>query len=571
MAPTIRSPFRRTLALMASAAILAHAGMNGVAYAQTAAETTTPGVAAPAPATPETAAPTPAAPQQAVPTQAVVPNNGPASVADLAEGLLDAVVNISTSQNVKDDEGAGPAPRAPDGSPFQEFFNDFFNKQQGNKGGNHNVSSLGSGFVIDPAGYIVTNNHVIEGADDIEINFANGSKLKAKLIGTDTKTDLSVLKVEPKAPLKSVKFGDSSTMRIGDWVMAIGNPFGFGGSVTVGIISGRGRNINAGPYDNFIQTDAAINKGNSGGPLFNMKGEVIGINTAIISPSGGSIGIGFSVPSELASGVVDQLREYGETRRGWLGVRIQPVTDDIADSLGLDTAKGALVAGVIKGGPVDDGSIKAGDVILKFDGKTVSEMRDLPRVVAESTVGKEVDVVVLRDGKEQTVKVKLGRLEDSDQAAASDDAAPDGSQDDGVITPDPGENNDMDQPDTGDQAQPAPGTPDQHKGQVSPDATTPKNVLGLSLSLLSAETRKAFGIAESVDGVVVTEVTPGSASAEKGLKPGDVIVEVAQEFMKSPDAVAAKVQALKQEGRRNAQLMIASANGDLRFVAVPME
>jgi len=576
MAPTKRSPFRRTLALMASAAILAHAGMNGIAYAQTAPETTAPGVATPAPAAPEAAAPTPTppapgAPQQIAPIQAVTPNNGPASVADLAEGLLDAVVNISTSQNVKDDEGAGPAPRAPDGSPFQEFFNDFFNKQQGNKGGNHNVSSLGSGFVIDPAGYIVTNNHVIEGADDIEINFANGSKLKAKLIGTDTKTDLSVLKVEPKAPLKSVKFGDSSTMRIGDWVMAIGNPFGFGGSVTVGIISGRGRNINAGPYDNFIQTDAAINKGNSGGPLFNMKGEVIGINTAIISPSGGSIGIGFSVPSELASGVVDQLREYGETRRGWLGVRIQPVTDDIADSLGLDSAKGALVAGVIKGGPVDDGSIKAGDVILKFDGKTVSEMRDLPRVVAESTVGKEVDVVVLRDGKEQTVKVKLGRLEDSDQAAASGDAAPDGSQDDGVITPDPGENNDMDQPDSGDQVQPEPGTPDQHKGQVAPDAATPKNVLGLSLSLLSPETRKAFGIAESVDGVVVTEVTPGSASAEKGLKPGDVIVEVAQEFMKSPDAVAAKVKSLKQEGRRNAQLMIASANGDLRFVAVPME
>ncbi|MDR9760570.1 Do family serine endopeptidase [Rhizobium redzepovicii] len=578
MAPTNRSPFRRTLALMASAAILAHAGINGVAYAQTAPQTTAPGVFTPAPATPETAAPAPTppatvAPQQAPQIQVAAPNNGPASVADLAEGLLDAVVNISTSQNVKDDEGVGPAPRAPDGSPFQEFFNDFFDKKQGNNGPNHNVSSLGSGFVIDPAGYIVTNNHVIEGADDIEINFANGSKLKAKLIGTDTKTDLSVLKVEPKAPLKSVKFGDSSTMRIGDWVMAIGNPFGFGGSVTVGIISGRGRNINAGPYDNFIQTDAAINKGNSGGPLFNMKGEVIGINTAIISPSGGSIGIGFSVPSELASGVVDQLREYGETRRGWLGVRIQPVTDDIADSLGLDTAKGALVAGVIKGGPVDDGSIKAGDVILKFDGKTVGEMRDLPRVVAESSVGKEVDVVVLRDGKEQTVKVKLGRLEDSDQAAASGDAAPDGSQDDGVITPDPGENNDMDEPDSGDQAQPTPGapTPDQHQGQVSPDASTPKNVLGLSLSLLSAETRKAFGIAESVDGVVVTEVTPGSASAEKGLKPGDVIVEVAQEFMKSPDAVAAKVKSLKQEGRRNAQLMIASANGDLRFVAVPME
>ncbi len=547
MAPTIRPTYRRSLALVAGAALLANVGFTGVVHAQGTPPTNGPatnGLVTNAPAT-----------------------NGPASVADLAEGLLDAVVNISTSQNVKDDEGAGPAPRAPDGSPFQEFFNDFFNKQKGKPGGNHNVNSLGSGFVIDPQGYIVTNNHVIEGADDIEVNFADGSKLKAKLIGTDTKTDLSVLKVEPKAPLKFVKFGDSSGMRIGDWVMAIGNPFGFGGSVTVGIISGRGRNINAGPYDNFIQTDAAINKGNSGGPLFNMKGEVIGINTAIISPSGGSIGIGFSVPSELAAGVVEQLREFGETRRGWLGVRIQPVTDDIADSLGLSNAKGALVAGVIKGGPVDDGSIKAGDVILKFDGKAVNEMRDLPRVVAESPVGKEVDVLVLRDGKEQTVKVKLGRLEDSDQAA-SNDAGSDNSQG-GVINPDPDENQDMDEPD-GDQTQPVP----DGKGkpvQPAPDASLAKNILGLSLSALSAETRKSFGIAESVDGVLVAEVAPGSLAAEKGLKAGDVIVEVAQEFMRSPEAVAAKVQSLKQEGRRNAQMMIASANGDLRFVAVPME
>ncbi|OCJ05188.1 serine protease [Rhizobium sp. AC44/96] len=529
MAPTIRPTYRRSLALLAGAALLANIGFTGVVHAQ---------------GTP--------------------PTNGPASVADLAEGLLDAVVNISTSQNVKDDEGAGPAPRAPDGSPFQEFFNDFFNKQKGKPGGNHNVNSLGSGFVIDPQGYIVTNNHVIEGADDIEVNFADGSKLKAKLIGTDTKTDLSVLKVEPKTPLKFVKFGDSSTMRIGDWVMAIGNPFGFGGSVTVGIISGRGRNINAGPYDNFIQTDAAINKGNSGGPLFNMKGEVIGINTAIISPSGGSIGIGFSVPSELAASVVEQLREFGETRRGWLGVRIQPVTDDVADSLGLSSAKGALVAGVIKGGPVDDGSIKAGDVILKFDGKAVNEMRDLPRVVAESPVGKQVDVVVLRDGKEQTVKVTLGRLEDSDQAA-SNDADSDKPQG-GVINPDPGENQDMDEPD-GDQSQPVP----DGKGKPAETAPDAKNVLGLSLSTLNAETRKTFGIAESVDGVLVAEVAPGSLASEKGLKAGEVIVEVAQEFMRTPEAVAAKVQSLKQEGRRNAQMMIASPNGDLRFVAVPME
>ncbi|MEZ2127112.1 MULTISPECIES: Do family serine endopeptidase [unclassified Sinorhizobium] len=544
--------------------------------------------AAPAPATPSQALPvppTPQAPALSAPTPAIpapgIPN-GPASVADLAAGLLDAVVNISTSQKVKDDEGNGPAPRIPEGSPFQEFFDDFFKGQREGRS-NHNVNSLGSGFVIDSSGYIVTNNHVIEGADDIEAIFPNGMRLKAKLVGTDTKTDLSVLKVEPKQPLKAVKFGDSSVMRIGDWVMAVGNPFGLGGTVTVGIISARGRNINAGPYDNFIQTDAAINKGNSGGPLFNMKGEVIGINTAIISPSGGSIGIGFSVPAELAENVVKQLMEFGETRRGWLGVRIQPVTDDVADSLGLDTARGALVAGVIKGGPVDNGSIKPGDVILKFDGKAVNEMRDLPRVVAESPVGKEVDVVLLRDGKEITVKATLGRLEDNDQAAegSQDESSPDDGGD--VIVPDEGENNDMDQPDTGDQGQQAPDDHSQQgqgqQGQSSqdqqqapgPDATKNSNVLGLTLEMLSAETRKVFGIADSVDGVLVAEVTPGSAAAEKGLKAGDVIVEVAQEFMQSPSAVSAKVKSLKQEGRRNAQMMIASANGDLRFIAVPME
>jgi serine protease Do len=494
---------------------------------------------------------------------------GPASVADLAQGLLDAVVNISTSQKVKD-EGNVASPKVPDGSPFQEFFNDFF-KDKNNQNSNHKVSSLGSGFVIDPKGYIVTNNHVIEGADDIEVIFPNGTKLKAKLIGTDTKTDLSLLKVEPKQPLTAVHFGDSSIMRIGDWVMAIGNPFGLGGTVTVGIVSARGRNINAGPYDNFIQTDAAINKGNSGGPLFNMRGEVIGINTAIISPSGGSIGIGFSVPSEIASGVVKQLMDYGETRRGWLGVRIQPVTDDVAQTLGLDSAKGALVAGVVKGGPVDNGSIKAGDVILSFDGKTVNEMRDLPRVVAESPVGKEVDVVVLRDGKQQTVKVTLGRLEDSNQAAAADDKnapslAPDDNSNkgdsknrDGVINPDQGDNGD-DSSD-GDQENPAP----------APGAEMTQDVLGLKLSALSAENRKSFGIADSVDGVVITTVAPGSPAADKGLKPGDVVVEVAQEFMQSPSAIAAKVSSLKKEGRRNAQMMIASPNGDLRFIAVPLD
>ncbi|WP_137130185.1 DegQ family serine endoprotease [Rhizobium sp. FY34] len=474
----------------------------------------------------------------------VVPStmaSGPSSVADLAEGLLDAVVNISTSQSVKG-SGAGPQPVVPDGSPFQEFFDDFFDGQ-GKQDGNRKVNSLGSGFVIDPAGYVVTNNHVIEGADDIEVIFPNGNKLKAKLVGTDTKTDLSVLKVEPKAPLKSVKFGDSRRMRIGDWVMAIGNPFGLGGSVTVGIISARGRNINAGPYDNFIQTDAAINKGNSGGPLFNMAGDVIGINTAIISPSGGSIGIGFAVPTELAQNIVQQLIEFGETRRGWLGVRIQPVTDDISASLGLDSARGALVSGVIKGGPVDNGVIKAGDVILSFDGKPVKEMRDLPLAVAESPVGKEVDVVVLRDGKEQTVKVTLGRLEDSADAETGSDDPALAEGDDKKAEPDQ------------DQAQ----------------ASEPAQLFGMTIAVLDDEKHKSFGIADSVEGVVITAVEPGSVSAEKGLKPGEVIVEVGQDFVATPADVSSRLDELKGEGRRNAHLMIAGSNGELRFVALPLE
>ncbi|WP_438747620.1 DegQ family serine endoprotease [Pararhizobium sp. O133] len=471
----------------------------------------------------------------------VMTQQGPESVADLAAGLLDAVVNISTSQNIKNDDQT-PMPQVPDGSPFQQFFDEYF-KGQGGEGSNRQrtVDSLGSGFVIDPSGVIVTNNHVIEGADDIEVNFANGSKLKAKLIGTDTKTDLAVLKVEPKKPLTAVPLGDSRTMRIGDWVMAIGNPFGLGGTVTVGIISARGRNINAGPYDNFIQTDAAINKGNSGGPLFNMKGEVIGINTAIISPSGGSIGIGFSVPTELAANVINQLREFGETHRGWLGVRIQPVTSDIAESLKMETPKGALVAGIIKGGPVDGGDIKTGDVIIKFDGRDVVEMRDLPRVVAESPVGKAVDVVVVRDGKELTVKVTLGRLEDGDNAAEAGQS-PQGEEE-GT-----------------DQAEP-------------PAAELPPSdvVLGMKLAVLDAAARKTYGIADDVEGVVITDVDPQSAAAERRIAAGDVIAEIGQEAMETPEDVSARVEKLKADGRRNALLMIANKTGELRFVTVRIE
>ncbi|AXV15549.1 serine protease [Neorhizobium sp. SOG26] len=561
MAHSVQSTFKRTVSL---AAVLALLGGPLEALAQAPAQPLQPapgGTAAPnanpAPANPggqmlpvpPTASPSINPP----PAPAPMASAGPASIADMAEGLLDAVVNISTSQSVKDD-GAGPQPQIQEGSPFQEFFDDFFDGE-GNQGGNQKVSSLGSGFVIDPSGYVVTNNHVIEGADDIEVIFPNGSKLKAKLVGTDTKTDLSVLKVEPKAPLKAVRFGNSRQMRIGDWVMAIGNPFGLGGSVTLGIISARGRNINAGPYDNFIQTDAAINKGNSGGPLFNMRGEVIGINTAIISPSGGSIGIGFAVPTELAENIVHQLIEFGETRRGWLGVRIQPVTDDIAASLGLDRARGALVSGVVNNGPIKNGEIKAGDVVLTFDGQPVNEMRDLPRIVAESPVDKQVDVVILRDGKEQTVKVTLGRLEDSVDADDDSDKpdAPD----------EQGENNDPQATPPGDQ-------PDQ-SGQADQADKGAASTFGMTLAVLDEEQRKSFNIAESVEGVVVTAVAPNSPAAQKGVKVGEVIVEVGQDFVEKPEDVLKRINALKAEGRRNAHVMVSDTAGNLRFVAMPLE
>jgi serine protease Do len=480
--------------------------------------------------------------------------HGPESVADLAESLTDAVVNIAITQSVKPEGDEGfPSPNLPDDAPFKDLFDDYF-KDKGNDGANtaRKVSSLGSGFVIDPTGYIVTNNHVIEGANDIEVNFANGTKLRAKLIGTDTKTDIALLKVEPKKPLKFVKFGDSRKMRIGDWVMAIGNPFGLGGSVSVGIISARNRNINAGPYDNFIQTDAAINRGNSGGPLFNMYGEVIGINTAIISPSGGSIGIGFSVPTEIAANVVAQLKEFGETRRGWLGVRIQPVTDDMIADLKMDAPHGALVSGIIKGGPVDNGTIKPGDIILKLDGVDIGEMRDLTRVVAESPIGKPLEAVILRDGKQITVSVTLGRQ--PEEAKKTTDAA--------VTTQQPDQNDEDDNDDD------TPGNPDQPEATV-PDG--PANTLDLKLAELTVENRKQFGIPENVEGVLVTDVPQQTAAYEKGIRKGDVIVEVAQDFVDSPEDVAQKIVELKQNDRRNAYLMVSNTKGELRLVAVPLE
>ncbi|WP_306143113.1 DegQ family serine endoprotease [Roseibium sp. MMSF_3412] len=457
---------------------------------------------------------------------------GPVSVADLAENLADAVVNISTAQTVQGRRSV-PMPQVPDGSPFQEFFEEFFNRQnRDNEQAPRRVQSLGSGFVIDGTeGIIITNNHVIEGADEITANFNDGTALRAEIIGTDEKTDLAVLKVEPETPLKAVDFGDSETIRVGDWVMAIGNPFGLGGTVTVGIVSARNRDINSGPYDNFIQTDASINRGNSGGPLFDMQGNVIGINTAIISPSGGSIGIGFAIPAKTAMRVIDQLREFGETRRGWLGVRIQEVTDEIAESLAMNEAMGALVAGVTEDGPAAKAKIEAGDVIIKFDGNEVEEMRELPRMVAETAIGKEVEVVVLRKGEEVTINVILERLEES--------------------TPTPASVTEEEEP--------------------AEEPVAKSEVLGMMLAELDDELREQFSIDADVSGVVVTEVLPDTSAAEKRITAGDVIKEVAQEPVETPADVASEIDKLKDDGRRSALLLLSNPTGDVRFVPVRIE
>src|SRR5215472_10758713 len=350
---------------------------------------------------------------------------GPENIADVAEKVIDAVANISTSQTVTSLGDGGAMPNLPPGSPFEEFFEDFFkNRRQGQGGGDRGglqprkVNSLGSGFIIDTSGLVVTNNHVIADADEINVILNDGAKFKAEIVGRDKRSDLALLRFKSDKELTAVKFGDSDALRLGEWVIAIGNPFSLGGTVTAGIVSARNRDINSGPYDNYIQTDAAINRGNSGGPLFNLEGEVIGVNTAIISPSGGSIGIGFAVPSKTALAVIDQLRQFGETRRGWLGVRIQQVTDESAESLKIKPARGALVAGIDEKGPAKPAGIEAGDVIIKFDGKEIKEMKDLPRVVADTPVGKEVPVLVIRKGVEVTKTVTLGRLEDGEKQAS---------------------------------------------------------------------------------------------------------------------------------------------------------
>lgn len=464
-------------------------------------------------------------------TAAVAPAAGearaiPESFADLAEKLLPAVVNISTTQ-VTEGKAGVEMPQFPPGSPFEEFFKEFFefNRPRGPQ----KYSSLGSGFVIDQRGYVVTNNHVIQDADEIEVSFNDNTKLPAEVVGRDSKTDIAVLKVQPTKPLATVKFGDSDGARVGDWVLAIGNPLKMGGTVTAGIISARGRDIASGPYDDFIQTDASINKGNSGGPLFNVKGEVIGINTAILSPSGGSIGIGFAIPSSTAEPLVHQLIDQGKVTRGWLGVRIQRVNEEIAESLGIGKAEGALVASIIKGSPAEDAKLQPGDVILSFDGKSITEMRRLPRLVADTPVGRTADLVLWRGGNKMTVKVKIGRLEDNEEEEATASAKP---------------------------------SPKDAKG-------TEVQVLGLTLSSITPKLREKFDIEEGVDGAVVLEVERGSAAAEKGIRVGDVIMVANNQDIVSPEEVKKQITAVRDKGGKNVLLLV-HGQGGAHFVSVPV-
>ena len=470
---------------------------------------------------------------------------GPDGIADVAERVIDAVVNISTSQTVEAKGGPnsgdrGAMPQVPPGSPFEEFFDDFFKNRRGGPGGNskggelqpRKTNSLGSGFIVDTAGIAVTNNHVIADADEINIIMNDGTKIRAELVGIDKKTDLAVLKFKPPAkPLVAVKFGDSEKLRLGEWVIAIGNPFSLGGTVTAGIVSARNRDINSGPYDSYIQTDAAINRGNSGGPLFNLDGEVVGVNTLIISPTGGSIGIGFAVPSKTVIGVVDSLRQFGELRRGWLGVRIQQVTDEIAESLSIKPARGALVAGVDEKGPAKPAGIEPGDVVVRFDGKDIKEPKDLSRVVADTAVGKEVDVLIIRKGEEQTKRVTLGRLDDPDKAVQA--AA-------------------------------------KTKDEPAEKPVTQK-ALGLDLATLSKDLRTRYKVKDSVKGVIVTGVDNGSDAAEKRLSAGDVIVEVAQEAVANAADIKKRVDQLKKDGKKSVLLLVSNAEGELRFVALSVQ
>ncbi len=460
----------------------------------------------------------------------------PPSFADLVEKLTPAVVNISSTQKTKGMQPGMQMFEMPPGAEvpeeFRQFFEQFNKLNGGQKPTEREVYSLGSGFIIDENGYIATNNHVIADAEEVNVILSDDTKLKAKVIGRDTKTDLALLKVDAGKKLPFVMLGDSDASRVGDWVITIGNPYGLGGTVTAGIISARARNLNAGPFDDFIQTDAAINRGNSGGPMFNMKGEVIGINTAIFSPSGGSIGIGFAVPMAMAKPVLMQLKTTGHIDRGWLGVRIEHVNDEIADSVGLKKVYGALVMEVAKGSPSDKAGIVAGDIITSYDGKEIKEMRNLPLMVADTKIGKPVPIELWRNGQIKTVQVKIGEMKE-DKETATENAS-------------------------------------EGKEQNAESAPKGKPVLGLSLSVLGSEERERHGLSADVKGVIITNIKPDSAALKRGLQAGDVITQIGDTLVSSPTDVSNAVASARKAGHKYVLLRI-FRDKEAVFATLPLE
>jgi serine protease Do len=446
----------------------------------------------------------------------------PTSFSSIIRTVSPAVVNIQSERDARADGQAVTPFDFPRGTPFEDLFRRFRDQQQGGQQPGVRQVAQGSGFIIDPAGYIVTNNHVIDKASKISVTLDNGKKYAAKLIGTDDQTDIALIKVEASQPLPSVEFGDSDKSEVGDWVLAIGNPFGFGGTVTAGIISARGRNLNSGPYDDFLQIDAPINLGNSGGPLFALDGKVIGINSAIVTPSQGSVGIGFSIPSNEAKPVIAQLKDKGAVARGWLGVQIQPVSDELAEALTLDRARGALVSQVVADGPAAAAGFKEGDVITGFNGQAVNAPRDLLRVVAATPAGRSVTVELWRDRTTVKQTVTLA-------ARPKDEVA----------------------------ALPGP--------DASGDGTLARN-LGATLSPITRELRDRYGIPGTVTGVVVTDLARSGAAENSGLRPGDVIQKVGSHPVTNPSQVEAEVKA--QADPRRPVLLQVIRQGTPLFVAV---
>jgi serine protease Do len=450
------------------------------------------------------------------------------SLSPIIQKVMPAVVNISVTMkgDAAMDEGddVGPDNQSDNGggpnfpaSPFDELLKKFFDQQGRGPMQRPQVGkrvALGSGFIIDPQGYVVTNNHVVGEAGTVTVVFQDDSKHPAKIIGRDPKTDLALLKIDTDKPLPFVTWGDSDAAKVGDWILAIGNPFGLGGTVTTGIVSARGRDIHAGPFDDFLQLDAAINRGNSGGPTFTQDGQVIGINTAIYSPNGGSVGIGFAIPSNLAKSVIAQLREHGKVDRGWLGVQIQQMTPAIASSLGLPSERGALVADVTPDSPAAKAGVKQGDVIVKFNGREIDKLHDLPRLVAETTIHSKADLTVWRNGHDEDLQVNVGQMPTDKQEVASND---------------------------------------QGQQQTGPERST---ALGLQLGQLDGVTRKQLGLKGEVKGVVVTRVAPDSPAAELGVQPGDVIVAINQQAVATPRDAAQRLKQAQQKGDKHLLLLL---------------